>query len=33
MYSNVQYETTRSRLNAMPAEASGAKLDDDITPF
>ena len=33
MYSNVQYETTRSRLNAMPAEASGAKLDDDIAPF
>jgi len=33
LYANVQYETTRSKLNAIPVEAEGAKLDDDITPF
>ena len=33
LYADVQYETKRSRLNSMPVEAEGAKLDDDITPF
>ena len=33
LYSNVQYETKRSKLNSMPLESEGAKLDDDIAPF
>ena len=33
LYSDVQYETKRSKLNSMPLESEGAKLDDDITPF
>ena len=33
LYTDVQYETKRSKLNSMPLESEGAKLDDDITPF
>ena len=33
LYADVQYETKRSKLNSMPIEADGAKLDDDIAPF
>ena len=33
LYSDVQYETKRSKLNSMPLESEGAKLDDDIAPF
>ena len=33
LYANVQYETKQSRLNSLPAEADGATLNDDITPF
>ena len=33
LYTDVQYETKRSKLNAMPLESEGAKLDDDIAPF
>lgn len=29
----VQYGTQSSKMNSMPIEAEGAKLDDDITPF
>ena len=33
LYSDVHYETTRSKLNSMQLESEGAKLDDDIAPF
>ena len=33
LYADVQYETKRSKLNSMPVEAEGAKLDDDLAPF
>ena len=33
LYTDVQYETKRSKLNSMPLESEGAKLDDDIAPF
>lgn len=33
LYTDVQYETKRSKLNSMPLESESAKLDDDITPF
>ena len=33
LYSDVHYETTRSKLNSMQLELEGAKLDDDIAPF
>ena len=33
LYANVQYETTRSKLNSMPADAAGASLDDGPAPF
>ena len=33
LYSDVQYETKRSKLNSMPLESEGAKLDDEIAPF
>lgn len=33
LYTDVQYETKRSKLNSMPLESEGAKLNDDITPF
>ncbi len=33
LYSDVQYETKRSKLNTMPIEEEGARLDDALTPF
>ena len=33
LYTDVQYETKRSKLNSIPLESEGAKLDDDIAPF
>jgi replicative DNA helicase len=33
LYANVSYNTQQSKMNALPPEAHGASLDDDITPF
>jgi hypothetical protein len=33
LYANVSYNTQQSKMNTLPQEAHGAKLDDDITPF
>ena len=33
LYANVTYATQSSKMNMLPQEAEGAKLDDDITPF
>ena len=33
MYANVTYATQSSKMNMLPQEAEGAKLDDDIAPF
>ena len=33
LYANVNYNTQQSKMNALPPEAHGASLDDDITPF
>ena len=33
LYADVQYETKRGKLTAMPIEADGAKLDDMPAPF
>ena len=33
LYANVTYATKSSKMNMLPQEAEGAKLDDDIAPF
>ena len=33
LYANVPYATQSSKMNMLPQEASGAKLEDDIAPF
>ena len=33
LYANVTYATQSSKMNMLPQEAEGAKLDDDIAPF